>query len=73
MLTAQRTWARSATTSARDVVPFGVLTMLVSSHSGRVSGTRFWKKEGPPAPLGNRCSRTGRPPRARSKGSSTAS
>ena len=71
MFTAQRTWARSAATSAREVVPLGVLTMLVSSQSGRVSGTRFWKNEGPLAPLGNRWSSTGRPPMARIKGAST--
>ena len=51
-LTAQMTWARSAATSASEVVPFGVLTTAVCSHSGRTSGTRFWKKEGPPTPFG---------------------
>ena len=45
MFTAQATWARSATTSALEVVPFGVLTTAVCSHSGRDSGTRFWKNE----------------------------
>ena len=54
--------ARSAATSARDVVPFGVLTIVVSSQSGASSGTRFWKNDEPPAPFGNRCISTGRPP-----------
>ncbi len=40
-LTAQMTWARSAATSASEVVPFGVLTTAVCSQSGRTSGTRF--------------------------------
>ncbi len=65
-------WARSAATSARDVVPFGVLTMVVSSQSGALSGTRFWKNDEPPAPWGNRCMRTGRPPIVRMIGPATA-
>ena len=64
--------ARSAATSARDVVPFGVLTIVVSSQSGASSGTRFWKNDEPPAPCGKRCISTGRPPIARSNGASTA-
>ena len=40
--TAHATCARSAITSARDVVPLGVLTISVVSHSGALSGTRFW-------------------------------
>ena len=60
--TAHTTCARSATTSARDVVPFGVLTIVVSSHSGALSGTRFWKNDEPDAPCGYRCMSTGRPP-----------
>ena len=35
----------SASTSAREVVPFGVETIAVSSHSGAFLGTRFWKNE----------------------------
>ena len=31
----------------RDVVPFGVLTIVVSSQSGAFSGTRFWKNDEP--------------------------
>ena len=54
--------ARSAATSARDVVPFGVLTIVVSSQSGALSGTRFWKNDEPLAPCGKRCMSTGRPP-----------
>ena len=38
MLTAHSTWAMSATTSAFDVVPLGVETVVVSSHSGRPGG-----------------------------------
>ena len=64
--------ARSAATSARDVVPFGVLTIVVSSQSGALSGTRFWKNDEPPAPCGNRCMSTGRPPIVRMIGSATA-
>ena len=52
MLTAQMKWARSAITSARDSVPFGVLTIVVCSQSGAVSGIRFWKNDEPPAPFG---------------------
>ena len=66
-------WARSAATSARDVVPFGVLTIVVSSQSGASSGTRFWKNDEPPAPWGKRCISVGRPPIARSNGASTDS
>jgi len=47
------------------------ITMAVSSHSGRDSGTRFWKNDGPSAPLGKRWRSTGRPPMARRRGSST--
>ena len=72
MFTAHSTWARSAATSARDVVPLGVLTIVVSSQPGALSGTRFWKNEEPPAPLGKRWSSTGRPPMAASRGPSTA-
>ena len=60
--TAQTTWAMSARTSAREVVPLGVETMVVCSHSGAFSGTRFWKKELPSAPFGKRCISVGRPP-----------
>jgi hypothetical protein len=52
-----------------DVVPLGVLTIVVCSHSGAFSGTRFWKKLVPVAPFGNRCRRSGRPPIVRSSGS----
>ena len=40
-LTAQATCAGSEATSALEVVPFGVETIVVSSHSGADSGTRF--------------------------------
>ena len=62
----------SASTSAREVVPFGVETIVVSSHSGALSGTRFWKNDFPSAPPGKRCMRVGRPPEARRNGSATA-
>ena len=71
-LTAHATCATSAATSARDGVPLTVCTVVVSSHSGMFSGTRFWKNEGPPAPCGKRCISTGRPPIARISGSATA-
>ena len=64
-------WARSAATSASDVVPFGVLTTEVSSQSGRSFGTRFWKKLEPSTPLGKRCMSTGRPRIAVISGCST--
>ena len=47
-------------TSAFDVVPFGVLTIVVVNQSGALSGMRFWKNELPDEPLGNRWSSTGR-------------
>ena len=50
--TAHSTCERSAHTSASDVVPFGVDTIVVCNQSGRFSGTRFWKNDGPLAPLG---------------------
>ena len=71
IFTAQTTWARSSITRASDVVPFGVVTMVVASQSGRDLGTRFWKKLPPPTPSGKRCMSTGRPPMARMAASST--
>jgi hypothetical protein len=73
MFTAQSTWAMSTATRALDSVPFGVLTVAVVTHGARfVGATRFWKKELPVAPSGNRCSSTGRPPMVASSGSATA-
>ena len=72
MFIAHTTCARSPMTSARDCVPFGVLTVVVSSHSGADSGIRFWKNELPPTPFGKRCSSTGRPPIDRMIGSPIA-
>ena len=71
-LTAHATCARSAATSARDGVPLTVCTVVVSSQSGALSGTRFWKKFCLPTPFGKRCISTGRPRIARINGSSTA-
>ena len=51
-LTAQRMWARSLATRASLVVPFGVATTVVVSHSGADFGTRFWKNDLPLAPSG---------------------
>jgi hypothetical protein len=68
-LTAQTTCAMSSTTRAFEVVPFGVETTAVRSHSGAFFGTRFWKNDGPVAPCGWRCIRTGRPAIARISGS----
>ena len=42
MLTAHTTWAMSATTSALEVVPFGVETVGRLSQSGAPAGIRFW-------------------------------
>ena len=42
------------------------------SHAGALLGTRFRKNELPPAPSGNRCISTGRPPMIRRSGSPTA-
>ena len=70
-MTAQPTCASSAATSARDGVPLTVSTVVVSSHSGAPSGTRFWKNDEPSAPLGKRCISTGRPPIVSSSGPAT--
>ena len=62
----------SAITIAREVVPFGVETVVVCSHSGAVCGMRFWKNDCPVAPLGKRCSSVGRSRTVRISGSATA-
>ncbi len=59
-------------TIAREVVPFGVETVVVCSHCGADSGIRFWKNDWPPTPFGHRCSRVGRSRTARIIGSPTA-
>ena len=53
MFTAHTTWAMSATTSALDVVPFGVATVVDCSQSGRaggnpllVEGLAGWRRRG---------------------------
>ena len=71
-LAAHSTWAMSAITMARDVVPLGVLTIVVSSHFGAESGMRFWKNDDPATPFGKRCSNVGRSRTVRMIGSSTA-
>ena len=62
----------SATTSALEVVPLGVETVVVSSQSGAPVGTRFWKKDLPVAPWGKRWSMAGRPPAVLSSASPTS-
>ena len=42
MLTAHTTWAISATTSALEVVPLGVATVVDCSQPGAPAGIRFW-------------------------------
>ena len=49
-----------------------VLTLAVTNQSGALSGTRFWKKDEPPAPSGKRCISVARPLIAAMIGSSTA-
>ena len=71
-LTAQTTWAMSASTRALDVVPLGVVTIVVCSQGGAPAGTRFWKNDLPAAPSGKRCIRAGRPRATSMKGCSTA-
>ena len=72
-MTAHSTWAMSTATSACDVVPFGVETSVVVIHGAALVGaTRFWKKPLDPAPLGKRCSSSGRSRVAAMNGSSTA-
>ena len=61
----------SAMTIARDVVPLGVDTTVVWSHSGALSGIRFWKKFCPVTPFGKRWSSVGRSRTVRMIGSST--
>ena len=65
-------WAMSAITIARDVVPFGVDTIVVCNQSGALSGIRFWKKFEPVTPFGKRCSSVGRSRTVRMIGVSTA-
>ena len=69
---AHSTWAMSAITIARDVVPLGVDTIVVRSHSGADSGMRFWKNDFPAAPFGKRCSSVGRSRTVRIRGRPTA-
>ena len=71
-MAAQSTWAMSAITIAREVVPFGVETVVVRSQPGADSGIRFWKNDFPVAPSGKRCSSVGRSRTVRISGSATA-
>ena len=54
------------------MVPLGVVTTVVCSQSGAPEGTRFWKKDLPPAPSGNRWSMAGRPKAVTASGPATA-
>ena len=65
--------ARSVSGEAGGMPVLGVDTTVVCSQAGASFGTRFWKKLVPPAPSGNRCRRTGRPPMVAISGSRTAS
>ena len=47
MLAAHSTWARSAITIARDVVPFGVLTIGGLQPSGRAVGDPLLEERRP--------------------------
>jgi hypothetical protein len=71
-LTTQASWAASRTTTSWAVRPEGKRSSTVSTHGGRDSGARFWKKNSPSAPLTNRFSAIGRPATPRSAPSATA-
>ena len=45
-------WATSTGQSSVAVRPLGNATVTVCSQSGRLAGTRFWKKNSPSAPFG---------------------
>ncbi len=57
--------------SSSAVRPLGKVTVAVSSQSGRLFGTRFWKKSSPSAPSGKRFSTVGRRCTARNAPSPT--
>ena len=59
-LTPQIRWAASLGTSSVALRPDGKCTVAVCSHSGRFSGTRFWKKTSPVIPSLQRLSTVGR-------------
>ena len=61
-LTIQARPAASSTTISSAVRPDGNDSVTVRSHSGRLSGARFWKNASPAAPLTKRLSAIGRPP-----------
>ena len=69
-LTPQARCAPSATTSSRAVRPLGKLTVALCSHSGALSGMRFWKKNSPVTPSTQRLSVVGRSRRWRTTASS---
>ncbi len=71
-LTIQASWAASRITTSEAVRPDGKDSSTVSIQSGRDSGARFWKKNGPSAPLTKRLRAIGRPPAPRKAPSATA-
>ncbi len=71
-LTTQASWAASRTTISCALRPEGNLSSTVSTHSGRFSGARFWKKNSPSAPFTNRLRAIGRSATPRSAPSATA-
>ena len=54
--------AASSTTISSAVRPDGNDSVTVRSHSGRLSGARFWKNASPAAPFTKRLRAIGRPP-----------
>jgi hypothetical protein len=60
-LTTQASTASSVTTTSSAVRPDGKLSSTVLTHSGRLSGARFWKNGSASAPFTNRFSAIGRP------------
>ena len=71
-LTTQASWAASRTTISWALRPDGNRSSTVSTHSGRFSGARFWKKNSPSAPFTNRLRAIGRSATPRSAPSATA-
>ncbi len=70
--TAQTRCAASLAQSSVALRPLGNLTVAVSIQSGAVFGTRFWKKNSPPAPSTKRFIVVGRSRRCRHAASATA-
>ncbi len=71
-LTAQTRCAASLAQSSVALRPLGNRTVAVSSQSGAVFGTRFWKKKSPAAPSTKRFIVVGRSRSCRQAASATA-